>query len=125
MSTITNFGLETTARMIMGLSPAAAFTYIATGTGSAAESTADSALGVENTSLGAERAAATCTFSSPGTCQWSKNFVFSGNVTLREIGIFNAASGGNMFLRHVLSANKVYTDGESVEITITNTLSRI
>lgn len=124
MSTITDDGIEATARMLNNVTPPAAFTYIGTGTGATAESTTDTTLGTENTLYGAGRAAATCTFTSPGTSQWTNMFAFTGSVTIREVGIFNAASGGDMLLRHVLTENKTFTDGESVEITITNTMVR-
>lgn len=125
MVTITNIGVETAARMLANVSPAAAFTYLATGTGSGAESISDTALGAENTLYGAQRAAATCSFVSPGTTQWTKLFTFSGAVTIREVGVFNASSNGNMFLRLLLAQNKTYSDGESVQITITNVASRV
>jgi hypothetical protein len=108
--------------MLNNVTPPAAFTYIGTGTGATAAASTDTTLETENTLYGASRAAATCTFASPGTSQWSYNFVFTDSVTIREVGIFNAASGGDMLLRNVLSENKTFTDGEAVEITITNTM---
>lgn len=125
MATITDIGIETMARMLTNTSPGAAFTYLATGTGTTAESASDTALVSENASYGAQRAAATCSFTAPGTSTWTKLFSFTGNVTIREIGIFSASSAGNMFMRHLLTANKTYSDGESVEITITNSVSRV
>lgn len=124
MTTITNKGIETSARLINNVSPASAFTYIATGTGSTAESVAHTTLASENTSYGAARAAATCSFTSPGTAQWLKLFIFSGTVVIREIGVFNASSSGDMFLRGLLSANQTFGNGDSVQITITTTISR-
>lgn len=125
MVTIVDAGIEETARKINGVSPGAAFTYMATGSASTAETTSQIGLGAENTTNGAQRAAATCTYEATGISKWVKTFSFTGPVTLREIGIYNASSGGTMFCRHVLSADKVYANGESVEITITDTLSRV
>lgn len=125
VSVITDDGIEAMARMCNGVTPPAAFTYIGTGTGATAATTTDTALEAENTTYGASRAAATCTFSSPGTSQWSYNFVFTGSVVIREVAIFNAASGGDMLLRNVLDENKSFSDGEAVEITITNTMVRV
>lgn len=122
---VTNDGIEAMARMLNGVSPPAAFTYIATGTGATAPLATDTALESENTLNGSARAAATCSFSSPGTSQWTYNFVFSGTVIIREVSVQNAASGGTMLLRGVLSENKTFTDGEAVEITITNTMVRV
>lgn len=110
--------------MLCGDSAPAPFIFIATGTGATVESAGHTALASENTSNGAQRVQATCTFVSPGTSQWSYLFAFSGSVIIRELGIFNALVGGTMLLRHVLSDNKNFSDGESVEITITNTMLR-
>lgn len=111
--------------MIIGESPPDPFVYMATGTGAGAESTASTALESENTQYGAQRAQATVSYVSLGISQWSILYAFTGPVTIRELGIFNAPVGGDMFLRHVLSENKTYSDGESVEITITNTNTRV
>ncbi len=96
---------------------------MATGTGAGAESSGSTALDTENTQYGAQRAAATVTYVSLGISQWSILYAFTGPVTIRELGIFN--DDNEMFLRHVLSENKTYADGESVEITITNTNVRV
>lgn len=125
LTVISDGGVEATARMLNGVSPPAAFTYIATGTGATAASPTDTALEAENTLNGSARAAVTCSFSSPGTSQWTHNFVFNGTVIIREVAVLNAASGGTMLLRGVLSENKTFTDGEAVEITITNTMVRV
>ena len=125
MGTITNIGKETAARMIANVSPADPFIYMATGTGSGAESTSDTALGTENTLYGAERAEATCSFTAPGTIQWQYLFSFSDNVTIRELGVFNAATAGDMFLRILLTNNKNYEEGFSALITITTTVTAV
>ncbi len=124
MATITDAGLAVVAKRLNGSGADAAFTQIATGTGSTAESTSHTALVTENTAGGSGRAAATCTQEGIGDSKWVRTFNFTGNVTVREIGIFNAPSGGTMFLRHVLSSNREYENGQSLEITITNTTSR-
>jgi len=125
LTVITNAGIEAVARMLNGVSPPAAFTYIATGTGATAAAATDTALEAENTLYGSARAAATCSFSSPGTSQLTYNFVFNGTVIIREVSVQNASSGGDMLLRGVLSENKTFSDGEAVEITITNTMVRV
>jgi hypothetical protein len=124
MATITDAGILTVAKLINGTDTPAAFTYMATGSGSTAEANAQTALVTENSANGSARAAATCTYEATGVSKWVKTFEFSGAVTVREIGIFNASSAGTMLLRHLLTADKVYGSGESVEITITNTTSR-
>jgi hypothetical protein len=124
MATITDAGLTVVAKRLNGSGADAAFTYIATGSGSTAESTSHTALVAENTANGSARATATCTQENTGDSKWVKTFNFTGNVTVREIGIFNAPSGGTMFLRHVLASDREYENGQSLEITITNTTSR-
>jgi hypothetical protein len=125
MATITSKGVETSARMIANISPAAAFTYLATGSGSTAESASSTALAAENTQYGGERAAADCAFTAPGTVSWSKLFSFSGTVIIREIGVFNAAAAGDMFLRVLLNSNKTYEEGMSALITITTAVASV
>jgi hypothetical protein len=108
--------------MLNGATPPSPFTDIATGTGAAAESETDTALGAENTQYGAERVTASCSYVEPGISVWTHLYAISGGtVTIRELGIFNDVG---MFLRHVFSENKVLSDGESIEITISNTMVR-
>jgi len=125
LTVITDDGIEAIARMLNGVSPPAAFTYIATGTGATAAASTDTTLEAENTAYGSARAVATCSFASPGTSQLTYNFVFTGTVIVREIAVFNAASGGDMLLRGVLSENRTFGDSEALEITITNTMVRV
>ncbi len=125
MATITDSALEAVARMIMGLSAPDSFTYMATGTSATAEDEAHTALVAENTSNGAQRTAATTSYPGLGISQWSVLYAFTGAVTIRELGIFNAVVSGTMYMRHVLSENKNYSDAESVEITIQNYSTRI
>lgn len=123
MGTITNTGLEFMAKLINGVA-SNEFTYIALGTDPTAENSADTALGAENTTNGSARKQATCTYISPGTASWNALFSFTGSVTVREIGIFDAPTGGNLLYRRVLSANRSYSDGDAAEFTITHTFVR-
>lgn len=125
MVTLTDAGLEAVAKMINGVEAIAAFTYMATGSGTTDESTSQTALIAENTTNGAARGAATCTYETLGITKWVKTFTFTGAVTVNELAILNASSGGTMLMRHKLAATKSYSDGESVEITLTNTSSRV
>jgi hypothetical protein len=125
MVTLVDVGLAAVAKMINGAETIAAFTYMATGSGTTDESTSQTALIAENTSNGASRGAATCTYETLGISKWVRTFTFTGSVTINELGIFNASSGGTMLMRHKLAATKSYSDGESVEITLTNTSSRV
>jgi len=123
MGTITNTGLEYIAKNLNGLVDSE-FTYIAIGTDSTAESTSNTSLGAENTTLGAARKQATCAYTSPGTASFNALFSFSGNVTVREVGIFDAPSGGHLLYRRVLAANRNYSDGDAAEFTVTIPFTR-
>lgn len=118
MATITSPGLAATAKLLNGVDSVPAFTYLATGSGSTAEATGDSALDTENTANGSARMVATCSYVADNKARWIAEFTFTGTVTIREIGIFNAATGGTLLMRHVLTGDKIFESGESVEITI-------
>lgn len=124
MAIVTDAGLVGAAKVLNGTDATPAFTYIASGSGSTAEAAAQTALVTENTTNGAARAAATCAYEATAKAKWSKLFNFTGAVTIREVGVFNASSAGTMLIRHVLSENKTYANGESVEVTILCTMAR-
>jgi hypothetical protein len=119
MGTITNAGLDGMATLL-----AAGFPYMANGTDPTAEAYTDTALGAENTLYGSARKAATATPSSVGICEWNATFYFTGNVTVRETGIFSASSGGTMVYRRVLASNRNYVDGDSMEVNVSHTYAR-
>ena len=54
----------------------------------------------------------------------TKTFSFTGTLAINEIGIFDAASGGNMLLRGKLSATKNVGDGDSLQVNATVTFAR-
>lgn len=120
---LTNTGLEYILKDITGLATSN-FVYMAIGSGSTAFTTSNTTLANENTLYGSARKAATCSFVSPATARWTALFSFTGDVTVREIGLFDAASGGHMLYRRVLSANESYHDGGSMEYTVDITLTR-
>jgi hypothetical protein len=125
MATVVDAGLVAVAKMINGVDSIAPFIYMATGSSSTAEAYGQTALVSENTLYGSARAEATCSYEATGISKWVHLFTFSGTVTIREIAIINAVSGGIMLIRHVLVNDKVYGDGESVEITFTTTTARV
>ena len=125
MATITTAAIAAIAQLINNSQTINPFTFMATGSGSGAESANSTELGTENTLYGAARAASTCTYAATGISQWVSLFTFNGNVTIREIAIFNALSNGIMLLRHVLASDKAYGAGESVQITITTTIAAV
>lgn len=123
MATITTVGLGAIAKMIAGVTPPDPFTYLATGSGSTVESEDDTALATENTLYGAERAAAVCEYIGANTIRWSRLIEFSGDVTIQEIGIFNAAAAGDMIIRVLLAAAVAFVSSDQVEISITHTMT--
>lgn len=117
---ITLVGLGYMAKNLNGVD-SNAFVYMATGTGATAFATSDTALENENSASGAGRKAATCTFISPGTARWNALFSFTGDVTVREIGLFD--SENNLLYRRVLAENEIYHDGGAMEYTVDITFS--
>jgi len=116
---ITNVGLSAITQLTFGLG-SAPFKYIAIGTGTNAESVTDTALqneiarkqaGITQTTtlISGDTAVLEATFSS------SDNL--SGTITITEIGVFNASSGGTLLARKVISGIPVnFTAGDSITI---------
>lgn len=122
MATVVDDGLEIMAKQLNGVTTDPVI-KMATGSGSSAESTSDTALSSENSGNGSDRATCdTITYEATGKSKWVHQFDFTGEITVREIGLFDDA--GNLFMRHVLAADKSYISGESLEITLTNTIQR-
>jgi hypothetical protein len=121
MATISEDGLEARARFLCGDTPVSAFTYIALGEGTGAESTSDTALGTEITTSGLERAAATCSYETGYIAQWDNTFAASGSKTINEMGIFNDPSAGEMYLRHKFTAGISVVSGQNIRILVQDT----
>jgi hypothetical protein len=118
MVKVTNAGLLILAKLCNGTDAPAAFTYMALGTGDNAEDAADVALETEITTNGGERVAATCSYEADYKAKWIKTFTFTGDLAIREMGIFNAAAGVTLLLRHVWAAVKNVANGETMQITV-------
>lgn len=88
-----------------------AFTYIALGSDSTAETSVDSALGSEFTSGGLSRVSATfsrvTTNVTNDTMQLENQFNVTASNSINEIGIFNAATGGDLLSRKVIDTKNV------------------
>jgi len=103
---ITNTGKAQTAGLINGV-VTTAFTYIAIGTGTTAESASDTALETET-----HRESATCsrvtTNVTNDTAQLQATFSgYTGTEAVTESGVFDASTGGNMLCRKTFSAINV------------------
>lgn len=101
----TNLGFAMVADLVGNVTPVAAVTYLAVGTGSTAADPAQTTLVAETTTDGLARASATVTRVTTtvanDTLQLLKEWTATGVVLLREIGAFNASSNGTMLARKV------------------------
>ena len=101
---IVNIGRETISKLFNGL-VIDAFKYLAVGSSSTAESNTQTSLISEITSpSGMARGLANCSYNNY-TAILEKIFTNDGssNITVREAGIFNASSSGQMFSRKVMT----------------------
>lgn len=124
MATIPDAALANNAKLLGGVGGGVAYTYFAVGSASTAEATTTTTLVSEITDGGFARAAATVTSPSAGLVRWVKEFTASATRTVRAMAIFNAASGGDPGLIHVLASDKVCDSGETFEGTIEITCVR-
>lgn len=117
---VVNAGFAGIASRINGAGGEAAFTYIATGTGTTAAAVTDTTLVTELSTLGLSRAAATAsrvtTTVTNDTAQLVNTFSVTGTAAVTESGVLNAASAGTLLARQVFSAVNVVS-GDSLQIT--------
>jgi len=124
MATLVDTGLEYIAKLINGVS-VAPFKYIALGSGTAAEATTDTALATEIAANGLARAEATCGYESLGKATWIHEFTATADgMQINEVAIFDAATAGNMLMRHKYSSTKALDNTESLTISIVFTERR-
>ena len=119
-NTITTAGLAVVSGLVGAADAQTAFTYLAVGTGSTAESSAHTALIAETVTNGLERAAATVTrettTETDDTLQLYKQWTASGTIVVEEIAALNAASAGTMLGRK-LTTTKTVNSGETLTAT--------
>lgn len=119
-NTITNAGLAEVAGLVGNTGSPTAFTYLAVGTSSTAESAAHTALQAEITDSGLERAAATVsrstTTATNDTLQLDYTWSVTGTKSVEEIGAFNDATTGDMLGRK-LTGTKSMVNGEQLAAT--------
>ena len=122
MATITNASLAEFSGLAGDTGSKTAFTYLATGTGTTAESAAHTALVTEITDSGLERAAGTVsqvtTTQTNDTLQVVKAWTVTGTKTISEVAMLNASSSGTMALRELLSPTKAVVSGDSYTLTV-------
>ena len=119
---LTNAGRTGVAKLIGGVDSVADFTYIALGTGTSAAATSDTALQTETSATGLARTVATSISESPTySTKWEETFTNSsgGAVTVTEVGILSASSGGTLLLHGVDATGHEVANSSSITITVT------
>ena len=116
---ITNAGKAQLA-LLAGDASATPFTFLAVGTSSTAFGASQTALQAEITDTGLARVAATVsrvtTTVTNDTLQLVGVWTATGNKTVEEVGIFNAASSGTM-LGRALTGSKALVNNDQLDIT--------
>jgi len=116
---VTNVGRNKIAALIA--EDTAAFpSHIGIGTGSTAAAVSDTTLGTE-----VDRNALTSAAASAGVITFKAFFSKSeaNGHTIAEVGLFDAASSGNLFCRSVLSSTVAKTSSVSLSVTWTLTFA--
>lgn len=128
---ITNAGLVEGNKLIAAdLTPAQGrFSHVELGTDDGTTLpllASNTALGAAITDSGLARVAATVTQQTTNvagdTTQWFASWTATATKAIREVGLFNAASGGTMFLRHIMGRpwNVVATDVVEMNVKAVN-----
>lgn len=116
---VTDDGKEAMAALFLDGVSEDAFKYIALGSDSTSASSSDSSLGDEITDNGGSRAEASVervtTDVNNDTSQLEHTFTFSGDLSIKESGVFNADSDGVMACRQTFSELNV-TDGDELTV---------
>ena len=103
--------------LLAGDATAVPFTYIAVGTSATAVAISDTTLNAETTTNGLEREAGTVsrvtTTGANDTYKITTTWEATGSVSVEEVGVFNAGSGGTM-LSHALTGTKEVNSGETL-----------
>ena len=115
---ITTAGESAVAKMIVGSASVAAFDYLALGDSNTAFADTQTALQSEITGNGLARAQDASTAESSGTGTVNYSWTASGTETIREIGVFNASSGGTMLCRQVLTTPRSMTSGADTAVPV-------
>ncbi|MEM0162743.1 MAG: hypothetical protein QXO62_06745 [Thermoproteota archaeon] len=101
------------AGLVGGLATGTA-SYMAVGTGTTAPSSSDTALGSEVLRVQTSNSLVT-TNTTNDTLQLQGNFSFTASYAITEMGVFNASSGGTMFIRNTFGAINVVS-GDTITI---------
>ncbi len=125
---IPDIGLAEMANLWAGDSTPLPMTHIAVGTGDTASAAADTTLETEITDSGLARVAATVTRETTSTTndtvQMVTTFTVTGTKTIKEVGILNASSTGDLGGRTVLETPKDVVSGSSYTVTYKTIFAR-
>ena len=125
---IPNAALAEMANLWGGVSTPLKMAWVMTGSGNTAFANADTTLETEITDSGLERVAVTATRVTTNvandTVQFVKTFTVTGTNTIKEVGIINAASTGDLGGRTVLTTPRDVVDGSSYTLTHKTIFSR-
>jgi hypothetical protein len=125
MATLVNDGLERKAKLLNGES-ALPFKWVAIGVGLTAEGNDQTSLIDEILSGGGERAEAVCSYEADYKAKWEITFTFTSGFNVIEVGIFDQlAVGGTMLMRHLWGAARPVGNGDTLQLTLTETESRV
>ena len=121
-NTIMNVGLAEITNLLGNVSSPVAFTYLANWASTATPIDPTlTALVSENSATGSARASATVTQETTNvaddTLQLVHQWTITGNITVNEVGIFNATPAGTMLCRQVTSATKNLVNGDTFTVT--------
>ena len=115
LNTITDAGEDEVAKLVVGVA-ATAFDYIALGSDSAAAADSDTELSSEITQYGGERDQDGSTGTSNNVATVDVTFSFTDTLAIKEVGLLNAASDGDLLARQVFSVINV-GNGDSLTAT--------
>lgn len=111
MAKVTEIGQQKMVDLLDSATRASVGTFnrIAWGSSGTLETTNDTALGVEHPET---RATGTQTQPTSVQYQVAGTLTATGNREIREVGLFDATTAGNMFLRHTFSVINVETSDQ-------------
>jgi len=118
---VTSAGKAELAGLAGNTGSCTAFTYLELGDGSTAFAVGQTALVSAITGNGLARAAATVSRTTTNvtndTLRLTKTWTATGSETIREAGVFNASSSGDMLARTVLDTARALSNGSSYTYT--------
>jgi hypothetical protein len=125
MATLVNEGLVVRAKLTNGVYSGADYYFTDFVLGSVAGTEAVARVLADMTVIttnGGARAAATCSYEASYKAKWVHTFSFTGDLTIYNIGIVNATN--EMLMWHEFTSPVVVHNGETAQITVTETEGR-